>query len=380
MASGNINKSELHAGHRNRMRSRFIENGGSGFKAHELIELLLFSSIPRRNVNEDAHILVNTFGSLSALLNAHPEDIIEKCKYNGLTVNKNSAILITLIRELTKRYMLLNKKNSPLVSSSESAITYGSELINNSDFYYEQTLFNNIENIDCLYKFEQSELNAHKKIMRERFFYTNGYNFSNDELLELLLFYTIKKPIDVNLVAKKLLFRFASIDLLLQTSVITISKMANLNLDTAINISLVREIHLHCIQNDLDENPDISNTSLLAKFCSTSLAYKNKECFLLICVNSNNKVVHRTILTEGSTTSVNIDVSSILNIAHLYGATGIIIAHNHPGGYAIPSVDDINITTKINNMAKTLNLNFLDHIIVADDNNTFSFLQNNLVL
>ena len=51
----------LHSGHRERLRSRFLETGITGFSEHELLELLLFYSIPRANTNSISHALLQRF-------------------------------------------------------------------------------------------------------------------------------------------------------------------------------------------------------------------------------------------------------------------------------------------------------------------------------
>jgi len=66
-----------HDGHRERMRERYLQNGLEGFAPHEVVELLLFFGIPRRDVNTLAHKVIAHFGSLSAVLNAAPEHLMQ---------------------------------------------------------------------------------------------------------------------------------------------------------------------------------------------------------------------------------------------------------------------------------------------------------------
>ena len=68
-------KENVHKGHRQRLKQRFIENGLNGFAEHEIIELLLYYAIPVRDVNEIAHNLINHFGSLQKVLNADYETL-----------------------------------------------------------------------------------------------------------------------------------------------------------------------------------------------------------------------------------------------------------------------------------------------------------------
>ena len=94
-------ENNLHEGHRNRLKNRFLENGLDKFEPHNILELLLFYSIPRKDTNDIAHELIKKFGSLSAVFDANFEDLI---KVNYIT--ENSATLIKLIPQISRAYLL----------------------------------------------------------------------------------------------------------------------------------------------------------------------------------------------------------------------------------------------------------------------------------
>lgn len=60
----------VHDGHRERMKSRFVEAGLDGFNDHNALEMLLFYAVPRKDTNELAHRLLKHFGSLAAVFEA----------------------------------------------------------------------------------------------------------------------------------------------------------------------------------------------------------------------------------------------------------------------------------------------------------------------
>lgn len=80
-----------HAGHRQRMRERFLAGGLEGFADHEVLELMLFYAIPQRNVNPLAHRLLDRFGTLHAVLEAPVEELM---KVEG--VGQYAALLLSL--------------------------------------------------------------------------------------------------------------------------------------------------------------------------------------------------------------------------------------------------------------------------------------------
>lgn len=89
----------LHEGHRERLRIRFLSEGLDGFEDHNVLELLLFYSIPVKDTNELAHRLIKRFGSLSEVFDADPAEL---CSVAG--VGEKTAALIKLMPELFRKY------------------------------------------------------------------------------------------------------------------------------------------------------------------------------------------------------------------------------------------------------------------------------------
>ena len=94
-----MSEKAVHAGHRARMRERFIKEGLSGFSEHEVLELLLMFAIPQRDVNPLAHRLIDRFGSLSAVLESSPAELT---RVDG--VGENAAALLSLMPQLMGYY------------------------------------------------------------------------------------------------------------------------------------------------------------------------------------------------------------------------------------------------------------------------------------
>ena len=87
----------MHEGHRERVKNRFLKEGLDGFEDHQILELLLFFSIPRKDTNELAHTLIKKYGSLSAVFEADPADLM-----STPGIGRNSAILLNLIPSLAR--------------------------------------------------------------------------------------------------------------------------------------------------------------------------------------------------------------------------------------------------------------------------------------
>ncbi len=115
--------SGIHAGHRQRMKDRFLAGGLDGFSAHEVFELILFYAIPRKDVNELSHRLVERFGSYQAVFDADYDEI---CAVEG--IGENAATLIKLMAAAWRRYALGDEQVPFLYDTLEKVGEYAVKL------------------------------------------------------------------------------------------------------------------------------------------------------------------------------------------------------------------------------------------------------------
>lgn len=100
----------IHAGHRSRLRQRFLTTGLDGFQDHEVLEFLLCYAIPRRDVNETAHLLLDRFGTLAGVLDAPEEEL---CAVPG--VGPSTAHFLNLIPQLMVQMARQSQQTVPIV-------------------------------------------------------------------------------------------------------------------------------------------------------------------------------------------------------------------------------------------------------------------------
>ncbi len=109
----------VHDGHRERMKSRFVEAGLDGFNDHNALEMLLFYAVPRKDTNELAHRLLKRFGSLAGVFEASYEELLS---VDG--IGENAATLVKLIPAVSRRYLLTKSLPTKTVRRSEDAGAY----------------------------------------------------------------------------------------------------------------------------------------------------------------------------------------------------------------------------------------------------------------
>jgi len=102
------------------------------------------------------------------------------------------------------------------------------------------------------------------------------------------------------------------------------------------------------------------------------------EEFWVLYLDNAHVVLERSLLGKGGFTATVVDIRLVLQQALKWGATAMIVAHNHPTGNLTPSAADNTLTLKLKDAAKLLNMLLLDHIIVGK-NEYFSFADQQLL-
>ncbi len=116
----------VNEGHRSRLRSRMMKEGLDGFQDHEVLEMLLFQYLPRKDTNKLAHSLINRFGSFANVLDASAQQLMT---VKG--VSEVTACNIALLKEVWLRYRRSAAQKMSLAGLS-SIIQYSRQLISES--------------------------------------------------------------------------------------------------------------------------------------------------------------------------------------------------------------------------------------------------------
>lgn len=109
----------VHDGHRARVKKRFLDHGMESFEDHVVLEMLLYYTRAQGDTNPVAHALIDRFGSLAAVFDAPVEELM-----NVKGVGENTAILIKMIPQVARRYMMDKSRFDNILNSTETAGKY----------------------------------------------------------------------------------------------------------------------------------------------------------------------------------------------------------------------------------------------------------------
>ena len=146
----------------------------------------------------------------------------------------------------------------------------------------------------------------------------------------------------------------------------------------AIAIATALEIGRRRAAQEVPEKIQITNSRETYKILLPYLSDLQTEEFWAVYLNQNNRILGKGKLSSGGINQSVVDVRILFKTALEHFATGIIISHNHPSGNLKPSSEDLKITKQIAEAGKILNIQLLDHLIIAQ-NSYLSFADENLL-
>ena len=104
-----------------------------------------------------------------------------------------------------------------------------------------------------------------------------------------------------------------------------------------------------------------------------------QETFVVMYLNRANRVIGVYPMSKGGITGTVVDIRLLMSVALKVAATSIILAHNHPSGNLKPSVQDKELTKKIQDACKYFDISVTDHLIISHAGEYYSFADNGLL-
>lgn len=123
-------------------------------------------------------------------------------------------------------------------------------------------------------------------------------------------------------------------------------------------------------------NEKVTSDAAIAIIARGLIGNLAEEQFLLFVLDINNHIAGYVQIGKGSVDACPVDIRPIFSYALMLQASNIIVVHNHPSGNIEPSCEDNALTKRIAQAGKLLNITVLDHIIVSDLTEHYSYALN----
>ena len=206
---------------------------------------------------------------------------------------------------------------------------------------------------------------GHREKMRHRFQETGLEGFADHEALELLLYYAIPRR-DTNELAHRLLARYGSLAALLQAPVEDLQRTEGIGESAAVFLKLVPAF-VYKAQRSAGQETILNSTEKAGRYLLTCFAGERNEVIYQLCLDRKGKLLACKRLSEGGSAAAELNIRRLVENALLTSASAVILSHNHPSGIALPSREDYATTQQAQDALRTIGVELLDHIIVAED-------------
>ncbi len=207
---------------------------------------------------------------------------------------------------------------------------------------------------------------GHRERLRARFLRSGLRDFDEHNVLELLLFYA-RPRCDTNVIAHDLIQRFGSFAGVLDAPIEELVKVKGVGETSAVVIKMIPELGAFYLNSRTTPGDVLISTERAGAFFLPKFFGRKNEELMVAALDDKRKMLRCVSLGEhGIVNAVPISIRKIISEAVSANATGIILAHNHPGGLALPSANDKWMTRQVFQALRLINVDLVDHIVVAD--------------
>ena len=205
---------------------------------------------------------------------------------------------------------------------------------------------------------------------------------SNAELLAIIIKNGTKEESSVMLAQKILSMQKSTQDSLRFLQDISIKEFMSIKgigKVKAIQLLAVCELTKRISRPIKNFNVQIKSPQDVADLLIDELKYEKREIVKVLMLNAKNNILKIQDIALGGTSFAVFEIKDVLKEAIKIGAPKIILVHNHPSGDPTPSHDDIELTQKLEQVSKMLEIELLDHVVIGDGKykSIFSMLNKN---
>lgn len=212
---------------------------------------------------------------------------------------------------------------------------------------------------------------------REKLLQHGADKLSDAELLAILIRTGMKGKTAIDL-AQQMIHDAEGLKNLGRLSVHELSKLKGMGKVKAITIAAAFELARRKLMTVEEEKIKVHDSSVIGKRFMYKLGDMNVELFYIVLMNRRNEIIREIDISKGGVAGTVADPKIIFKHALENTASALIVVHNHPSGNLKPSDADKEITKKLVESGKMLEVQVLDHVIVSKDG-YFSFADEGLL-
>ena len=207
---------------------------------------------------------------------------------------------------------------------------------------------------------------GHRDRLRRRYVGAGAAALAHHELLELLLFEFVPRA-DTKELAKALLARFGNLEGVLFAPAKELQTVKGVGARIANAISTLADIQRRAMEDRLRDRDVLDNWKAVIEYLRGEMGFLHREQFRVLFLNKRNVLIANEAMQEGTVDHAPAYPREVIRRAIELSATAVILVHNHPSGDPTPSRADIEMTQRIIESGKPLEIVVHDHIVMGRD-------------
>lgn len=208
---------------------------------------------------------------------------------------------------------------------------------------------------------------GHRDRLRSEFLNLGENQTMHDhKLLEMLLFYAIPRK-DTNGIAHTLINTFGSFSAVFDADVEALAEIKGMTKNAAVLIKSVLPIARMYLEGKSDDVKCVKTFEDIGSYLLLKYFGIKSETSSLLCLKGKGEIISFEIISDGDLDSTGISIRTVIETVIKTSATAVVLAHNHPSGIALPSVQDIEITKMVSDALSAISVPLVDHIIIANN-------------
>lgn len=204
----------------------------------------------------------------------------------------------------------------------------------------------------------------------EKFMRFGAENLTECELLAIILRTGTKDASAMDLAAKVLELAKYPREGLLGLYDVTLEELMSIKgigMVKAVKLKCLTELSMRISRSTARKGLSFRNPVSIAEYYMEKLRHRDRECVILICLDSKGQVITEKQLSDGTVNMSLISPRQIFIEALQCKAVNIVLVHNHPSGDPTPSHSDRELTENVREMGSKMDIELLDHIIIGDN-------------
>lgn len=201
---------------------------------------------------------------------------------------------------------------------------------------------------------------------RERLEKYGAQSLSNAELLAILLRTGAAGHSALDL-AGTILVRFRNLSEIAAAGIGELSQIKGMGLSKTVQLLAAFELGRRLHISELSQSSRVSSPGDVAELVMPRLRFLKQEHFLVIHLNTKNKILSEETISKGTLDSSLVHPREVFKTAVKNSSAALILVHNHPSGDPQPSNDDLNLTRRLKEAGEIMGIPILDHLIIGDN-------------